>query len=66
MRYAQTSLSVDSPDLTPGLHVSVPNGDYMPLGLLGANGSSSIGLNTPIASESSPGPLRMYEPLVPS
>jgi len=42
--YAATSLIVDSPDLTPGLQVSDPKGAYIPLGLLGAKGSSSIGL----------------------
>ena len=65
-RYAKISLMVDSPLLTPGLQVSVPNGAYMPLGLFGANGSSSIGLKTAIAYESSPSPLSIYEPLVPS
>lgn len=44
--YAYASLSVDSPDFTPGLHVSDPKLACIPLGLFGANGSSSIGLKT--------------------
>ena len=45
-RNASTSLREDSPDLTPGRQVSLPNGACIPLGLLGAKGSSSIGFQT--------------------
>ena len=46
IRYAATSRRVDSPDLTPYRQVSLPKTPVKPLGLLGALGSSSIGLNT--------------------
>ena len=43
---ARTSLREDSPDFTPGRQVSLPSGAYIPLGLFGAKGSSSIGFQT--------------------
>lgn len=60
---AAISLIVDSPDFTPGRQVSDPKRPYIPLGLLGAKGSSSIGLNTATEAYSV---LIMYAPLVPS
>ena len=45
----------DSPERTPALNVFDPKGPTWSLGLLGANASSSIGLNTAIVC--------LFEPL---
>ena len=48
-RKASTSRRDDSPDLTPGRQVLLPNWAFIPLGLFGAKGSSSIGFQTATA-----------------